>query len=168
MRSVFDEENVMSKSTFIMITVVVVISLSILLLWYFKPKSTLQSEPSINEVLQTQQLEKAQVVVEPTVYEVLPETTVTAKTEQTAEQLLQQRDAVYAELGGIAMQMMEGQKPDLRHVSDLIQQHQTLVQKGVISLSDAQTNLEFWIKVFPEMSHELNVYLKQLDQVTKK
>lgn len=157
-----------SKSIVIAIISCAVITVCLAILWYLKPQQSEGNSSSV-ELATAQQYMQQQPTVKPhaeksdTVTNAPSVTTVAQE-----QQLLQQRDAMYVELGQIAMQMMEGQKPDLRHVSALIQQHHMLVQKGVISLSDAQTDVEFWGKVFPEMSHELHIYTRQLHQIAAK
>jgi hypothetical protein len=159
----------MSKFIAVITIVLIVFGLITALVWYLKPQQVKHTfAPSLEFVEPQQQVQASEKTKKMLDADAPIPTFRTILTESNQQKLFQQRDAIYIELGDIAMQMMSGQKPDLRHVSDLLQQQQKLVKQGVISQQDAQIDLEFWLKVFPEMSHELDIHLKEIEQTSKK
>ena len=98
-----------------------------------------------------------------------PENTQTTKKEQTDpaakhNELLKQQEQLYLDFTQIINALSEGQRPDLQQVSLLITKQQKLVEAQLVSREEAKAQIEFLIKVLPEMDHELHRALRVLEQ----
>jgi Na+-transporting NADH:ubiquinone oxidoreductase subunit NqrC len=98
-----------------------------------------------------------------------PANTQTTKLEQTdaatkQNELLKQQEQLYLDFTQIINALSEGQQPDPQQVSLLITQQQKLVEAQLVSRDEAKAQIEFLIKVLPEMDHELHRALRVLEQ----
>lgn len=149
----------MSKRIIILSTVGGIALLCIAVIFYLKPDV---HEVPIDGAMSWTQREQVPIVTttQP------PETVAKDLQVDVSEaELIEQRDALYVTFGQISMDMMEGQKPDLRQVSQMLEQHQSLMKQGIILPDDAKTYLEFLQKIFPEMHSELNFYLQEIERI---
>lgn len=92
----------------------------------------------------------------------------TNKTEQNnasakQSELLRQQQQLYLDFSTMINALSEGQRPDLQQVSLLITQQHKLVEAQQVSKAEAKAQIEFMIKVLPEMEHELHRALRALD-----
>ena len=153
----------MSQTMKLMLSLSVLIAVCAVVLWFLKPTE----QHNIVQEHQAERLQQNTAVVHQQNQIDVAETKPSESVQQLASeaQLIAQRDRIYREFGDIAMAMMEGQKPDLNQLSEMLKQHQNLVEQGVISVEDAQNYLEYLSKVFPEMLPELNSYLQKLEDM---
>lgn len=78
--------------------------------------------------------------------------------------LLEKRVMLYQFLGELSFEMIEGQKPDLRKVTEMMMLQNELVKKGLIDKQEALNYLDFLRKVFPEMENELIGFSEDLNK----
>lgn len=78
--------------------------------------------------------------------------------------LLEKRVMLYQFLGELSFEMIEGQKPDLRKVTEMMMLQNELVKKGLIDKQEALNYLDFLRKVFPEMETELIGFSEDLNK----
>lgn len=78
-------------------------------------------------------------------------------------ELLRQQQQLYLDFSTMINALSEGQRPDLQQVSLLITQQQKLVEAQQVSKAEAKAQIDFLIKVLPEMEHELHRALRALD-----
>lgn len=150
----------MSIRIYIGILITGLFALTMSLLWYLRPEVEIQSNTVAKQVPQQQPM-KAMIEAAP-ISSSSPQ--VEHIEQPNTEQLMQQRDTLYIQFGQISAEMMEGKKPDLRQFSVLIHQHQQLFQQGIISIEDAENDIGFFSRVFPEMESEIGLYLDEIAQ----
>jgi hypothetical protein len=79
-------------------------------------------------------------------------------------ELSKQQEQLYLDFTQIINALSEGQRPNPQQVSLLISQQQKLVEAQLVSKAEAKAQIEFLIKVLPEMDHELHRALRVLEQ----
>ncbi|MEG2265671.1 MAG: hypothetical protein RSC68_15215, partial [Acinetobacter sp.] len=98
-----------------------------------------------------------------------PENSQTTKKKQNdtvakQSELSKQQEQLYLDFTQIINALSEGQRPNPQQVSLLISQQQKLVEAQLVSKAEAKAQIEFLIKVLPEMDHELHRALRVLEQ----
>lgn len=88
------------------------------------------------------------------------------QTDATAKQnqLLRQQEQLYLDFMQIINALSAGQQPDFQQVGLLIRKQQKLVEAQLVTRDEAKAQIEFLIKVLPEMEHELHRALRVLEQ----
>lgn len=81
------------------------------------------------------------------------------------QQYIQQREALYADLGQLSSQMIEGKKPDVRQVLQMMRVQNHLVKNSMIEKSEALTMLVFLQSVLPELHQELEQVKRELNDI---
>ena len=84
--------------------------------------------------------------------------------DQTQQQLSKQRDMLYGYLGELSFQMIEGQKPDVRKIIEMMILQNKLVKAGWIDKQEAINYLDFLYPIFPELQQELNELKAELNE----
>lgn len=79
--------------------------------------------------------------------------------------LLKQQQQLYLDFAQIISALGQGQQPDPRQVSLLVSLQQTLVEVKLVTRDEAKAQIEFLLKVLPEMDHELHRALRTLEQI---
>lgn len=79
--------------------------------------------------------------------------------------LLKQQQQLYLDFAQIISALGQGQQPDPRQVSLLVSLQQTLVEAKLVTRGEAKAQIEFLLKVLPEMDHELHRALRTLEQI---
>ncbi|WP_180096598.1 MULTISPECIES: hypothetical protein [unclassified Acinetobacter] len=79
--------------------------------------------------------------------------------------LLKQQQQLYLDFAQIISALGQGQQPDPRQVSLLVSLQQTLVEAKLVTRDEAKVQIEFLLKVLPEMDHELHRALRTLEQI---
>ncbi|ENW86247.1 MULTISPECIES: hypothetical protein [Acinetobacter] len=79
--------------------------------------------------------------------------------------LLKQQQQLYLDFAQIISALGQGQQPDPRQVSLLVSLQQTLVEAKLVTRDEAKAQIEFLLKVLPEMDHELHRALRTLEQI---
>lgn len=79
--------------------------------------------------------------------------------------LLKQQQQLYLDFAQIISALGQGQQPDPRQVSLLVNLQQTLVEAKLVTRDEAKAQIEFLLKVLPEMDHELHRALRTLEQI---
>lgn len=79
--------------------------------------------------------------------------------------LLKQQQQLYLDFAQIISALGQGQQPDPRQVSLLVSLQQTLVEAKLVTRDEAKAQIEFLLKVLPEMDHELYRALRTLEQI---
>ena len=82
---------------------------------------------------------------------------------QKDEALLEQRKRLYEFLGELSFDMIEGQKPDLRKVTEMMILQNELVRQGLVEPQEALNYLEFLKQIFPEMETELVAFIEEIN-----
>lgn len=98
-----------------------------------------------------------------------PENSQTTKKEQNdtvakQSKLSKQQQQLYLDFAQIISALGQGQQPDPRQVSLLVSLQQTLVEAKLVTRDEAKAQIEFLLKVLPEMDHELHRALRTLEQ----
>ena len=79
--------------------------------------------------------------------------------------MLKQQQQLYLDFAQIISALGQGQQPDPRQVSLLVSLQQTLVEAKLVTRDEAKAQIEFLLKVLPEMDHELHRALRTLEQI---
>ncbi len=104
------------------------------------------------------------IVLKQNVSQLNPQTTsVEPADTQKDEALLEQRKRLYEFLGELSFDMIEGQKPDLRQVTDMMRMQNELVRQGLVEPQEALNYLEFLKQIFPEMETELVAFIEEIN-----
>lgn len=95
-----------------------------------------------------------------------PQMTRAEQTDATAKQnqLLKQQEQLYLDFTQIINALSAGQQPDFQQVGLLLRKQQKLVEAQLVTRDEAKAQIEFLIKVLPEMEHELHRALRVLEQ----
>ena len=83
----------------------------------------------------------------------------------TKQSLLLKQQQLYLDFAQILSALGQGQQPDPRQVSLLVSLQQTLVEAKLVTRDEAKAQIEFLLKVLPEMDHELHRALRTLEQI---
>ncbi|MGX9608510.1 hypothetical protein [Acinetobacter sp. T63] len=133
-----------------------------LILWFFrpasqqavaKPKPVSSSVTAVNPAVDVSQ-------AEPNVSESVVDT----RTEHSPE-LLARREQLYRQFAEISTGFGQGQKPELRAVSQLLAEQKVLVAARVVQKSEAISLLDFLQQVLPEMSHEIEQNKREIEGI---
>ncbi|WP_180186018.1 hypothetical protein [Acinetobacter sp. YH01008] len=81
------------------------------------------------------------------------------------QSLLLKQQQLYLDFAQILSALGQGQQPDPRQVSLLVSLQQTLVEAKLVTRDEAKAQIEFLLKVLPEMDHELHRALRTLEQI---
>ncbi|KGT47344.1 MULTISPECIES: hypothetical protein [Acinetobacter] len=108
-----------------------------------------------NPLLETQQRSESEVMVTGVEEDI--------KTSELEPELIQQRDALYLKISDITTQLSQGQKPDLRIVSQLADEQYKLVKAQAVTTDEAIATLQFLRQVLPEMDMELAREIKRIE-----
>lgn len=104
------------------------------------------------------------IVLKQNVSQLNPQTTVVTPADtQKGETRLEQRTRLYEFLGELSFDMIEGQKPDLRQVTDMMRSQNELVRQGLVEPQEALNYLEFLRQIFPEMEAELVAFVEEIN-----
>ncbi len=79
--------------------------------------------------------------------------------------LLKQQQQLYLDFAQIISALGQGHQPAPRQVSLLVSLQQTLVEAKLVTRDEAKAQIEFLLKVLPEMDHELHRALRTLEQI---
>ncbi|ANF81749.1 hypothetical protein A3K93_05820 [Acinetobacter sp. NCu2D-2] len=82
----------------------------------------------------------------------------------TQNQLIEQRDRLYASFAELTSGMSKGQKPKAEHVVHMLGQQQQLVSANLVTVEEANAQIVFLKKVLPELNTVLNQAQTQLEQ----
>ena len=82
----------------------------------------------------------------------------------TKQSLLLKQQQLYLDFAQILSALGQGQQPDPRQVSLLVSLQQTLVEAKLVTRDEAKAQIEFLLKVLPEIDHELHRALRTLEQ----
>lgn len=77
--------------------------------------------------------------------------------------LFKQREQLYLQFSEIMSALGQGQRPDAQQLSLLVTQQQTLVEAKLVTRDEAKAQIEFLLKVLPDMDYELHRALKALE-----
>ena len=108
-----------------------------------------------NPLLETQQRSESEVMVTGVEEDI--------KTSELEPELIQQRDALYLKISDIMTQLSQGQKPDLRIVSQLADEQYKLVKAQAVTTDEAIATLQFLRQILPEMDMELAREIKRIE-----
>ncbi|WP_407305834.1 hypothetical protein [Acinetobacter sp.] len=140
----------------------IVTLLLIIVVYIFKPLSTTPPntvKPKEKPIPTKTILEKKRVLAAPVQAN-------TATVPNQAE-LIQQRDRLYQDFEEISNSLSVGQQPDFRQVSDLLDKQKQLVKAGALSANDAISYCQFLRQILPDMDHQINQHILQLEQLRR-
>jgi len=80
-------------------------------------------------------------------------------------ELIQQRDRLYQGFAGISDSLSHGEQPDLRQVSQMLDQQKQLVKTGIVTADEAISYCQFLKQILPVMDHEIQQHILQLQQL---
>lgn len=105
------------------------------------------------------------IVLKQNVSQLNPQTTTVEISSDTQkdEEFLEHRTRLYEFLGELSFDMIEGQKPDLRQVTDMMRLQNELVRQGLVEPQEALNYLEFLRQIFPEMETELVAFIEEIN-----
>ena len=101
--------------------------------------------------------------VEKKVISTTPVQTDTVSVPNQAE-LLQQRDRLYKNFAAISDALSHGQQPDLRQVSQMLEQQKQLVKTGTVAADEAISYCQFLKQILPVMEHQVDQNIIELEQ----
>lgn len=82
---------------------------------------------------------------------------------QTA--LLQQRDRLYKNFAAISDALSHGQQPDLRQVSQMLEQQKQLVRTGTVAANEAISYCQFLRQILPAMERQIDQNIIELEKL---
>lgn len=144
-----------------------IVTLSLFLVVYmFKPLP-----PSLPSALYTAQAKEkpSPVVVAPVEREAVSGTPVQTDTVSASSQatLIQQRDQLYKDFAGISDALSHGQQPDLRQVSQMLEQQKQLVKTGTVAADEAISYCQFLRQILPAMEHQIDQNIIELEKLKR-
>ncbi|MFH7806850.1 MULTISPECIES: hypothetical protein [unclassified Acinetobacter] len=104
--------------------------------------------------------------VEKKVISTTPVQTDTVSVPNQAE-LLQQRDRLYKNFAAISDALSHGQQPDLRQVSQMLEQQKQLVRTGMVAADEAISYCQFLRQILPAMEHQIDQNIIELEQLKR-
>jgi phosphoglycerate-specific signal transduction histidine kinase len=109
------------------------------------------------------------LVVAPVEKKVLSTTPVQTDTVSVPNQaeLLQQRDRLYKNFAAISDALSHGQQPDLRQVSQMLEQQKQLVRTGMVAADEAISYCQFLRQILPAMEHQIDQNIIELEQLKR-
>ena len=149
-----------------------IVTLSLFLMVYmFKPLPP--STPSASYTAQAKEKPSPAVVAPAEVEkEAVSGTPVQTDTVSASSQatLIQQRDQLYKDFAGISDALSHGQQPDLRQVSQMLEQQKQLIKTGTVAADEAISYCQFLKQILPAMAHQIDqniIELKKLKRSAK-
>ena len=82
-------------------------------------------------------------------------------------ELIQQRDRLYQEFAAISDTLSHGQQPDLRQVSQMLEQQKQLVKTGTVAADEAISYCQFLKQILPVMEHQIDQNIIELEQLKR-
>lgn len=82
---------------------------------------------------------------------------------QTA--LLEQRDRLYKDFAAISDALSHGQQPDLRQVSEMLEQQKQLVKTGTVAADEAISYCQFLRQILPAMERQIDQNIRELEKL---
>ena len=109
------------------------------------------------------------LVVAPVEKKVISTTPVQTDTVSVPNQtaLLQQRDQLYKNFAAISDALSHGQQPDLRQVSQMLEQQKQLVRTGMVAADEAISYCQFLRQILPAMEHQIDQNIIELEQLKR-
>ena len=104
--------------------------------------------------------------VEKKVISTTPVQTDTVSVPNQAE-LLQQRDRLYKNFAAISDALSHGQQPDLRQVSQMLEQQKQLVRTGTVAANEAISYCQFLRQILPAMERQIDQNIIELEQLKR-
>ena len=104
--------------------------------------------------------------VEKKVISTTPVQTDTVSVPNQAE-LLQQRDKLYKDFSAMSDALSHGQQPDLRQVSQMLEQQKQLVRTGMVAADEAISYCQFLRQILPEMERQIDQNIIELEQLKR-
>lgn len=104
--------------------------------------------------------------VEKKVISTTPVQTDTVSVPNQAE-LLQQRDRLYKNFAAISDALSHGQQPDLRQVSQMLEQQKQLVRTGTVAADEAISYCQFLRQILPAMERQIDQNIIELEQLKR-
>ena len=144
-----------------------IVTLSLFLVVYmFKPLPP--SLPSASYTAQAKE-KPSPVVVAPVEREAVSGTPVQTDTMSASSQatLIQQRDQLYKDFAGISDALSHGQQPDLRQVSQMLEQQKQLVKTGTVAADEAISYCQFLRQILPAMEHQIDQNIIELEKLKR-
>jgi hypothetical protein len=144
-----------------------IVTLSLFLVVYmFRP--LLPSPPSASYTAQVKE-KPSPAVVAPVEKEAVSDTPVQTDTVSASSQatLIQQRDQLYKDFAGISDALSHGQQPDLRQVSQMLEQQKQLVRTGTVAANEAISYCQFLRQILPEMERQIDQNIIELEQLKR-
>ncbi|WP_180081338.1 hypothetical protein [Acinetobacter sp. YH12201] len=153
----------MDRSTKFGLIIGFIVTLSLIIVVYiFKPLSS----PPVD----TAKAKPTPAVATPTVEKkVLSTTPVQANTVPLSNQaeLLQQRDKLYKDFSAMSDALSHGQQPDLRQVSQMLEQQKQLVRTGTVAADEAISYCQFLRQILPAMERQIDQNIIELEQLKR-
>ena len=81
--------------------------------------------------------------------------------------LIQQRDQLYKDFAGISDALSHGQQPDLRQVSQMLEQQKQLVKTGTVAADEAISYCQFLRQILPAMEHQIDQNIIELEKLKR-
>lgn len=144
-----------------------IVTLSLFLVVYmFKPLPP--SPPSASYTAQAKE-KPSPAVVAPVKKEAVSGTPVQTDTVSASSQatLIQQRDQLYKDFAGISDALSHGQQPDLRQVSQMLEQQKQLVKTGTVASDEAISYCQFLRQILPAMEHQIDQNIIELEKLKR-
>lgn len=144
-----------------------IVTLSLFLVVYmFKPLPP--SLPSASYTAQAKE-KPSPAVVAPVEKEAVSGTPVQTDTVSASSQatLIQQRDQLYKGFAGISDALSHGQQPDLRQVSQMLEQQKQLVKTGTVAANEAISYCQFLRQILPAMEHQIDQNIIELEKLKR-
>jgi len=144
-----------------------IVTLSLFLVVYmFKPLPP--SLPSASYTAQAKE-KPSPAVVAPVEREAVSGTPVQTDTVSASSQatLIQQRDQLYKGFAGISDALSHGQQPDLRQVSQMLEQQKQLVKTGTVAADEAISYCQFLRQILPAMEHQIDQNIIELEKLKR-
>lgn len=144
-----------------------IVTLSLFLVVYmFKPLPP--SLPSASYTAQAKE-KPSPAVVAPVEREAVSGTPVQTDTVSASSQatLIQQRDQLYKDFAGISDALSHGQQPDLRQVSQMLEQQKQLVKTGTVAADEAISYCQFLRQILPAMEHQIDQNIIELEKLKR-
>jgi phosphoglycerate-specific signal transduction histidine kinase len=141
-----------------------IVTLSLIIVVYmFKP---LPSPPHTAKPQEKSTPAVATPTVEKKVISTTPVQTDTVSVPNQAE-LLQQRDRLYKNFAAISDALSHGQQPDLRQVSQILEQQEQLVRTGTVAADEAISYCQFLRQILPAMERQIDQNIIELEQLKR-
>ncbi|MDN5525727.1 hypothetical protein [Acinetobacter sp.] len=82
-------------------------------------------------------------------------------------ELIQQRDRLYQDFAAISDALSHGQQPDLRQVSQMLEQQKQLVKTGTVAADEAISYCQFLKQILPAIDHQIDQNIIELEQLKR-